>query len=166
MSQSNRDQEKNLDAHNASELRVQVRKLSERNSSLASLLQSSRNKLQQLAADVNELAEPASSYGIFRSEEHTSELQSPGHLLCPLLLRPLHASTLLPYTTLFRSHPTRDQEKNLDAHNASELRVQVRKLSERNSSLASLLQSSRNKLQQLAADVNELAEPASSYGIF
>ena len=65
MSQSNRDQEKNLDAHNASELRVQVRKLSERNSSLASLLQSSRNKLQQLAADVNELAEPASSYGIF-----------------------------------------------------------------------------------------------------
>ena len=65
MSQSTDAQGKNLDAHNLSELRVQVRKLSERNSSLASLLQDSRNKLQQMAADVNELAEPASTYGIF-----------------------------------------------------------------------------------------------------
>src|SRR5699024_11129382 len=65
MSQSNKDQAKNVDAQNESELRVQVRKLSERNSSLASLLQDSRNKHQQMAADVNELAEPASTYGIF-----------------------------------------------------------------------------------------------------
>src|SRR5438552_13557650 len=36
-----------------------------------------------------------------RSEEHTSELQSPDHLVCRLLLQPL--SPLLPYTTLFRS---------------------------------------------------------------
>src|SRR5438876_282105 len=42
---------------------------------------------------------------IIRSEEHTSELQSPVHLVCRLL-RPL-SSTLFPYTTLFRSaHPT------------------------------------------------------------
>src|SRR5207253_2497941 len=39
-----------------------------------------------------------------RSEEHTSELQSRGHLVCRLLLHPPHTSTLFPYTTLFRSH--------------------------------------------------------------
>src|SRR5438552_584650 len=39
-----------------------------------------------------------------RSEEHTSELQSPDHLVCRLLLvrRPAR-SPLFPYTTLFRS---------------------------------------------------------------
>src|SRR5690625_2753778 len=36
-----------------------------------------------------------------RSEEHTSELQSRGHLVCRLLARVL--SALFPYTTLFRS---------------------------------------------------------------
>src|SRR5437870_706718 len=36
-----------------------------------------------------------------RSEEHTSELQSRGHLVCRLLRRP--RSPLFPYTTLFRS---------------------------------------------------------------
>src|SRR5574344_2072460 len=56
---------------------------------------------------------------IFRSEEHTSELQSPDHLVCRLLLekkkkqkiffffflmiRRPPRSTLFPYTTLFRS---------------------------------------------------------------
>src|SRR5262245_49532487 len=39
----------------------------------------------------------------FRSEEHTSELQSLRHLVCRLLLRPPPPSTLFPYTTLFRS---------------------------------------------------------------
>src|SRR5947208_2666185 len=38
---------------------------------------------------------------IERSEEHTSELQSPDHLVCRLLRPPL--SSLFPYTTLFRS---------------------------------------------------------------
>src|SRR5690625_2019492 len=38
-----------------------------------------------------------------RSEEHTSELQSRGHLVCRLLLPPPPPSTLFPYTTLFRS---------------------------------------------------------------
>src|ERR1039458_4597244 len=38
-----------------------------------------------------------------RSEEHTSELQSPRHLVCLLLLRRPPRSTLFPYTTLFRS---------------------------------------------------------------
>src|SRR5690625_5200861 len=41
---------------------------------------------------------------IARSEEHTSELQSRGHLVCRLLLRPLTRLPLSPYTTLFRSH--------------------------------------------------------------
>src|SRR5262245_10017608 len=39
--------------------------------------------------------------GLFRSEEHTSELQSLRHLVCRLLLAP--RPTPLPYTTLFRS---------------------------------------------------------------
>src|SRR5436853_538161 len=39
----------------------------------------------------------------FRSEEHTSELQSLRHLVCRLLLPPPPGSTLFPYTTLFRS---------------------------------------------------------------
>src|SRR3989338_5243558 len=43
-----------------------------------------------------------------RSEEHTSELQSQFHLVCPLLfflmIRRPPRSTLFPYTTLFRSH--------------------------------------------------------------
>src|ERR1035438_2989006 len=39
----------------------------------------------------------------FRSEEHTSELQSLRHLVCRLLLRRAPTSTLFPYTTLFRS---------------------------------------------------------------
>src|SRR5437660_1737345 len=40
-----------------------------------------------------------------RSEEHTSELQSRGHLVCRLLLETRRSprSTLFPYTTLFRS---------------------------------------------------------------
>src|SRR5437867_861046 len=38
-----------------------------------------------------------------RSEEHTSELQSPYDLVCRLLLRRQPTSTLFPYTTLFRS---------------------------------------------------------------
>src|SRR5207244_2324320 len=42
-------------------------------------------------------------YRILRSEEHTSELQSPDHLVCRLLLRPPPGSPLCPYTTLFRS---------------------------------------------------------------
>src|SRR5437879_5107448 len=40
-----------------------------------------------------------------RSEEHTSELQSPMYLVCRLLAPP--ASTLFPYTTLFRSRRAR-----------------------------------------------------------
>src|SRR5437762_3386555 len=38
-----------------------------------------------------------------RSEEHTSELQSPMYLVCRLLLRLPPRSPLFPYTTLFRS---------------------------------------------------------------
>src|SRR5437762_2774178 len=41
--------------------------------------------------------------GDSRSEEHTSELQSPMYLVCRLLLRRPSRSTLFPYTTLFRS---------------------------------------------------------------
>src|SRR5437879_4401819 len=41
--------------------------------------------------------------GVIRSEEHTSELQSPMYLVCRLLLPLPPYSTLFPYTTLFRS---------------------------------------------------------------
>src|SRR5439155_862118 len=41
--------------------------------------------------------------GATRSEEHTSELQSRGHLVCRLLLPRPPRFTLFPYTTLFRS---------------------------------------------------------------
>src|SRR5437763_211560 len=40
-----------------------------------------------------------------RSEEHTSELQSPMYLVCRLLLRGPPRPSLFPYTTLFRSYP-------------------------------------------------------------
>src|SRR5688500_6007723 len=40
-----------------------------------------------------------------RSEEHTSELQSPCNLVCRLLLPPPPPPPLFPYTTLFRSPP-------------------------------------------------------------
>src|SRR5437879_1365869 len=40
-----------------------------------------------------------------RSEEHTSELQSPMYLVCRLLLALSLDSTRFPYTTLFRSSP-------------------------------------------------------------
>src|SRR5207253_644844 len=47
----------------------------------------------------------AAQRAVARSEEHTSELQSRGHLVCRLLLvlRRPPSSTLFPYTTLFRS---------------------------------------------------------------
>src|SRR5690625_2887191 len=49
-------------------------------------------------------AERMTNEEIDRSEEHTSELQSRGHLVCRLLLpRPLPRPTHVPYTTLFRS---------------------------------------------------------------
>src|SRR5437763_1939689 len=41
-----------------------------------------------------------------RSEEHTSELQSPMYLVCRLLLPRPPTPTLFPYTTLFRSYKT------------------------------------------------------------
>src|SRR5437870_4694529 len=49
-----------------------------------------------------------------RSEEHTSELQSRGHLVCRLLLPLLPPSPLFPYTTLFRSSGRRGLLKPLD----------------------------------------------------
>src|SRR5437762_132956 len=47
-----------------------------------------------------------SSSATYRSEEHTSELQSPMYLVCRLLLPQLPMHTLSPYTTLFRSGGT------------------------------------------------------------
>src|SRR5947208_338073 len=78
----------------------------------------------------------SSAFGVFprtrlkaRSEEHTSELQSPDHLVCRLLLPPPQLPTLSPYTTLFRSS-VRGQGPELGiphlqlaAHDAGRLRV-------------------------------------------
>src|SRR5437879_2865842 len=50
------------------------------------------------------LAFTSNKPGCTRSEEHTSELQSPMYLVCRLLLvLALRCSTPFPYTTLFRS---------------------------------------------------------------
>src|SRR5690348_1262801 len=65
------------------------------------------------------VVEQQPAYHHSRSEEHTSELQSPVHLVCRLLLvRPPPISTLFPYTTLFRSltlgffrHPPRQEPR-------------------------------------------------------
>ena len=46
----------------------------------------------------------------------------------------------------------------------TDLEKQVEKLSSRNVKLAGLLQESRDKLQQMFAEVNALSEPASTYG--
>ncbi|MDO5031590.1 proteasome ATPase [Corynebacterium sp.] len=52
------------------------------------------------------------------------------------------------------------------ARDTAALRRQIDQLSERNTRLAALLQESRDKLQQMLADVNELSQPASTYGVF
>src|SRR5437762_2473073 len=60
-----------------------------------------------------------------RSEEHTSELQSPMYLVCRLLLiLPPPLSTLFPYTTLFRSHdlPARLHRRGAIYHTARSAR--------------------------------------------
>src|SRR5438876_277274 len=55
-------------------------------------------------ADVETVDDDEATGGdVCRSEEHTSELQSPVHLVCRLLLPRPPRSTLFPYTTLFRS---------------------------------------------------------------
>ena len=48
----------------------------------------------------------------------------------------------------------------------TQLRRQMDQLSERNTKLAALLKDARVKLQQLLAEVDALAEPASTYGVF
>ena len=53
-----------------------------------------------------------------------------------------------------------------DASHTADLKRQIDQLAERNTKLASLLQDSRNKLQQMLAEVNALSEPASTYGVF
>lgn len=56
-----------------------------------------------------------------------------------------------------------------DATHAQELgqqRRQIEQLAERNAKLAALLKDARTKLQQMLAEVDALAEPASTYGVF
>lgn len=49
---------------------------------------------------------------------------------------------------------------------AAELKAQIESLAQRNTRLAALLKDSRDKLSVMAADLNALAEPASTYGTF
>ena len=53
-----------------------------------------------------------------------------------------------------------------DTHEVTELKRQIEQLSTRNTKLAGMLAQSRNKLGELAAELSELAEPASTYGVF
>src|SRR3989442_1648460 len=58
--------------------------------------------------------DPAGVLKRMRSEKHTSELQSPPHLLFPLfflMIRRPPRSTLFPYTTLFRSLLQRTRQR-------------------------------------------------------
>src|SRR5690625_4887443 len=117
-------------------MRTIARSSSKRNS--ASALASSvlptpvgpRNRKEPVGRSGSEI--PARARRTARSEEHTSELQSRGHLVCRLLLEKKNKrkkqlnkdliifllillspprSTLSPYTTLFRSH--------VDAHHCA-----------------------------------------------
>src|SRR5688500_1791776 len=56
-----------------------------------------------LGAEVLHLERAEIGVAGVRSEEHTSELQSPCNLVCRLLLSAPPRSPLFPYTTLFRS---------------------------------------------------------------
>src|SRR3990172_152018 len=72
--------------------------------SLADWMMTARSRSSTLILLLSEanMVEPREG----RSEEHTSELQSRLHLLCPLfflMIRRPPRSTLFPYTTLFRS---------------------------------------------------------------
>lgn len=53
-----------------------------------------------------------------------------------------------------------------NARDIRELKRQVQALSSRNAKLAELLQTSRDKLSSLYAEIDMLAEPASTYGIY
>ena len=57
-------------------------------------------------------------------------------------------------------------QSSTDGISLSELKAQNRALSARNKQLAELLKSSRDKLQDLNAQVEALGEPASTYGIY
>src|SRR5690625_6584412 len=52
------------------------------------------NGLQELSADAREYALKNFSWDTVRSEEHTSELQSRGHLVCRLLLEKKKKDTM------------------------------------------------------------------------
>ena len=49
---------------------------------------------------------------------------------------------------------------------ATDYKRQISQLAARNQKLAGLLKESRGKLEQLFAELNALAEPASTYGVF
>ena len=49
---------------------------------------------------------------------------------------------------------------------ATDYKLQIIQLAARNQKLAGLLKESRGKLEQLFAELNALAEPASTYGVF
>ena len=52
----------------ATDYKRQISQLAARNQKLAGLLKESRGKLEQLFAELNALAEPASTYGVFLGE--------------------------------------------------------------------------------------------------
>src|SRR5437762_2001155 len=60
-----------------------------------------------------------------RSEEHTSELQSPMYLVCRLLCR--QRPPLFPYTTLFRSYSSAFAQRISSPHAATAQRVAAAK---------------------------------------
>lgn len=55
---------------------------------------------------------------------------------------------------------------NADTTDATALQREIRTLSSRNSKLSQLLKASRDKLKDLSAQIDALAEPASTYGVY
>ncbi len=69
-------------------------------------------------------------------------------------------------TSSHQSRHVREARTATNLRESAELKRHIEQLSTRNTKLAGLLHEARTKLGELAADLNELAEPASTYGTF
>ena len=69
-------------------------------------------------------------------------------------------------TSSHQSRHVREARTATNLRESAELKRHIEQLSTRNTKLAGLLHEARTKLGELAADLNALAEPASTYGTF
>src|SRR5256885_6285858 len=82
------------------------------------LFRSIRRGIDRLAGNPVPLGRPcaqvhrAAAFGAERSEEHTSELQSPCNLVCRLLLEKKNPAEITPWTPLFACELLRVRERH------------------------------------------------------